>query len=350
MTEPTLDKIETVQTTEAAVPGDDTVFVAAHGGGKVGWYGPVSTNVGRMVEMMAASAVGTPIANHQGQGQRLREAMSDERWRLCHWAAGAVDCAVWDLHGRLVGQPVAELLAPCSARGPVPAYHSWLGMDLASVQAREALEQFAEEGWAFTKWGLRRRPGPTIASEVRGLVNAVAHAAQVLSGNFAVDAVGTWNPAISTAFAAEVDPSTLLWLEDPLPDHDVPVYRSLTSAGLPLALGERLMPGEDLPHLFGQAQPTALTIDVVGCGGLTRAAEITRAAHEAGIPLYPHGRSLVPGIHLASAFPDVVPAVEYRRQWEPRRQQLYIEPQTPEHGSLPPPASAGLGTEPRRSK
>ncbi len=53
---------------------------------------------------------------------------------------------------------------------------------------------------------------------------------------------------------------------------------------------------------------------------------LLRVAHPLGIPIYPHGRSLLPGLHLAAAFPDAVPAVEYRLQWEPRRQCLYNTP------------------------
>jgi L-alanine-DL-glutamate epimerase-like enolase superfamily enzyme len=349
MTDPALVKTEVVHTTEAACPGDDTAFVAVYGGGDVGWYGPVSEGVSRTVEVIAAAVAGTPVSDHCGLVQRLCTAAGGvRRGPLEQWAVGAVDCAVWDLHGRLLGKPVAELLSQPCTRTQIPAYASWLRMDLASSQAPEVLAEVAEEGWAFTKWGLRRQPGPTIASEVRDLVAAVQRTAQHTGTGFAVDAVGTWSPQLSSAFAVEVDASTLLWLEDPLPEHDLPVYGRLASTGLPLALGERLMPEEDLPRLLGQIRPAALTIDVVGCGGLTPAVEIASMAQKAGIPLYPHGRSLVPGIHLAAAFPDAVPAVEYRRQWEPRRQQLYNEPWTPEHGAFPSPASAGLGAEPRR--
>ena len=348
MTPPVLDEIRTVRIAEAVRPGDDTVFVAAHGGGLIGWYGPVSTEVGRAVDVISPAAVGVLVSDHRGLGRRLRAAVRDGSGRLGQWAAGSVDCAVWDLHGLLAGKPVADLLTPDRAHVPVPVYSSWLRMDLSNPESPDVLAQVAEEGWAFTKWGLRRQQGPTIASEVRDLVAALQRAAQALGTGFAADAVGTWNPRLSTVFAAEVDDSTLLWLEDPLPEHDLRIYRKLASTSLPLALGEMLMPEEDLLRLVDQAQPAALTIDVVGCGGLTHAVEITSTARNAGIPVYPHGRSLVPGIHLAAAFPDAVPAVEYRRQWEPRRQQVYREPWTPNRGNFLPPTSAGLGTEPRR--
>jgi L-alanine-DL-glutamate epimerase-like enolase superfamily enzyme len=181
------------------------------------------------------------------------------------------------------------------------------------------------------------------------LADAVHRAAQILGEGFAVDAVGTWDRRLTTSFAGHLREPVPRWLEDPLASHDVPQYR-LLAAQLPIAVGERLRLDEDPAALLSDIRPAALTIDVVGCGGLTRAVQITAAARQHGVPVYPHGRSMVPGIHLAAAFPASIPAVEYRCRWEPRRQLLYRQPWTPDRGFLPAPASAGLGTEPRRSR
>lgn len=81
--------------------------------------------------------------------------------------------------------------------------------------------------------------------------------------------------------------------------------------------------------------------------GLTRAIELTTAASAASIPVFPHGRSLVPAIHLAAAFPHTVGALEYRLQWEPQRQQSYVRPCLPRHGEITISGAPGLGTTPR---
>jgi L-alanine-DL-glutamate epimerase-like enolase superfamily enzyme len=178
------------------------------------------------------------------------------------------------------------------------------------------------------------------------LAQAVHRAAGSTATPLAVDAVGTWTPALTLGFAHRVDPGALIWLEDPLPRHDVDLYRQV-AARLPIAWGERLRLGEHPAPLMAAARPVALTLDVVGCGGLTRAAEIVAAARARGVPVYPHGRSLIPGMHLAAAFPATVPAVEFRLQWEPARQLLYAQPCLPEHGLLTLPDTPGLGTTPR---
>jgi L-alanine-DL-glutamate epimerase-like enolase superfamily enzyme len=343
---PRLDAITTVQPHPPAHPGDDSVFVAARSGSTFGWYGPVGTGIGQLVGTVAAAVVGCPVTDHHRVQQLL---LRRAQGRSGRWAAGAVDCAVWDLHGRLAGAPVAALLAPAQSLAAVPAYASWLRQDLRDASTYDLVAKVAEEGWAFTKWGLRAPAGCSSDSAIGQLVDAAARAAAAFDGigvGFAADAVGTWTAHISAGFAERVEAPCLMWLEDPLPEH-APAYRHLTAGGLPVAIGERLLPGEDVARLLATVRPAAFTVDVAGCGGLTRALELTAIARRAGIPVYPHGRSLAPGIHLAAAFPQAVPAVEYRLQWEPVRQRLCRTPVTPTHGTLPPPAEAGLGTQPR---
>jgi L-alanine-DL-glutamate epimerase-like enolase superfamily enzyme len=346
MTDPLIDKVETVPVSGATETGDDTVFVAVHGAGQTGWYGPVSPGVGRAVETIGPAALGAALFDHRGLRPRLRAASPG----ISDWAVGAIDCAAWDLHGCLTGRPVAELLGTERRVPAVPAYSSWLRLDLSDTANHSVLAQVLDEEWAFTKWGLRRRPGTSPAAEAEDLAAALARASAVIQAPFAVDAVGTWGPQLTSAVATLVDQPNLLWLEDPLPRHDLRVYNRLAATGVPVAVGERLQPDEDLGALLELARPAALTIDVVGCGGLTRAVEITTVSRRAGVPVHPHGRSMVPGIHLAAAFPDTVRAVEYRRQWEPRRQLLYAEPWTPANGGFPAPEAPGLGARPRRTR
>lgn len=334
-----------------ALAGDDTVFVEVRGGGESGWYGPVSQAVGRGAAALFPAAEGMPVTDHRGLHARLSAAAGELAEGMAGWAVGAVDCAVWDLHGQIAGRPVAELLAPVTVRGPVPAYLSWLRMDLRAPAAATVLASAAAEGWALTKWGLRHRDSDAAASAEAGrMIEAIGRAAEILGPRFAVDAVGTWNADLAGEIAGRLQQPLPLWLEDPLPEHNIEAYRRLSCSGLPLALGERMGLGADLPRLLDEARPAALIVDAVGCGGLTRACELVATTRQAGVPVYPHGRSMVPGIHLAAAFPDCVAAVEFRRQWEPRRQRTLAEPWLPEHGFLPAPLSAGLGARPRRDR
>jgi L-alanine-DL-glutamate epimerase-like enolase superfamily enzyme len=338
-----VDRIEVV--TVAGFESCDRVFVAARAAGRTGWYGPVAEAYGRAAEKLAPTVTGQPITDHSRLCGILRGAC-DPSDKASSWAVGAIDCAVWDLHGRLAGVPVAGLLAGCPASA-VSAYASWLRLDLIDPGNMDAVAATAAHPWRFTKWGLHLDDPDAASVGATGLAAATGRSARHAGGPVALDALGSWTPRLVEAFAEHVDPSALMWLEDPLPRHNLEQYRVLTATGLPIAVGERLLVGEDAARLLDVVRPAAFTLDVVGCGGLTRAIDLVAVARSAGVPVYPHGRSLVPAVHLAAAFPDAVVAVEYQLQWEPVRRSLYAESWLPQFGRLGVPASLGLGATPR---
>lgn len=328
-----IQRIDVIDVTGQAPPDAvDVMFAAVRTSEGTGWYGPVTRQVGHRVRDLA------PLILELGAPGMVPCEAGDG---VTSWALGTVDCALWDLRGQAAGRPVADLLAPSRLAAPVRAYASCLTCQLTDPLATEAVTGAAQHAWAFTKWGLRAEPGVT----AKRMAEAVTHAAAAAGQPVAVDAVGTWEPGLYAAFARLADPAALIWLEDPLPVAGSHCRRPLT-AGVPIAVGERLALGEDLSALLGPTAPAALCIDVVGCGGLTRALSICRKAQKLGVPVYPHGRSLVPGTHLAAAFPDMVPAVEYRLRWEPARQELLARPIRPDAGFIPPHQAAGLGTTP----
>ncbi|RRR80828.1 hypothetical protein EHS43_20405 [Streptomyces sp. RP5T] len=236
-----IDRIEVVDVRDAEPVGDDTVFVALHAAGETGWYGPVSDIIASYVDkLLPPTVIGADAADHQALRRRLMGsavACPDPR---ASWAMGAIDCAAWDLHGRLDGRPVADLLTHEAAHRSVPVYASWLTQELTGPVESDLLREVLAGGWAFTKWGLRCRSPRDATGAARALARAVDHAARETGSQIAADAVGTWTPALALAFAELVDPSVLVWLEDPLPLHDLRVYGQLASTPVPVAIGERL--------------------------------------------------------------------------------------------------------------
>ncbi|MFD3334713.1 enolase C-terminal domain-like protein [Streptomyces sp. NPDC058700] len=329
-----IDSFDFADLADHAGPGDDTVFVAVRSGRAAGWYGPLAEPIARAVRGLAPILVGADATDHEGLQDRLVQ--SAPRSRAGSWAVGALDCAVWDLHAQAEGCPAAGLLTPKPLQHRITAYSSWLTRDLSHPATVDLIAEVSAEGWPFTKWGLRDHPGAS-GGGLAAALHAVATGEPV-----AVDAVGTWPPALAAEFAAAADPSALVWLEDPAPTHDPRAYQHLRT--FPLAVGERLTLADDAPAVLAEIRPAALTLDVVGCGGLTAARRILARTTT---PVFPHGRSLQPGLHLAAAHPNRVLAVEYRQQWEPGRQHLYAHPVEPDRGHLTLPTATGLGATPR---
>jgi len=338
----TIDVVQVVAT--EAGPGDDTWFVALCGAGKTGWYGPVNAETAKYVrERLARVVTGEPADDHRRLHAALCEATLADTTAAASWAVGALDCAAWDLHAQVARQPVAQLLA-ASPQFVVPLYASWLGLDLSLPTAAAEAKRVGDGEWLYTKWGLRSGAGKGRIVEAARLAATTQAVAATLGVAAAFDAVSTWDARLADLVAQRLDRAEVLWLEDPLPTYDLEAHRVLAGR-VPLAIGERLLLHGDGEALIG-LRPRALTLDVVACGGITRAVDLVTAAHARGVVVYPHGRSFVPAVHLAAAFPEAIPAIEYRLQWEPIRQRKYACPWQPAQGVITVPSSPGLGATP----
>jgi L-alanine-DL-glutamate epimerase-like enolase superfamily enzyme len=345
-----IEKVDIIDCSDLVQTGDDTHLVAVQSAGLTGWYGPVSGAVASLVERcIGPLAIGRRVADHAALLVRIRRAFSSHPGPLTSWAVGALDCAVWDLHGRAVRQPVAALLGPMPPRNEVDGYASWLQLDIGDAANASLIQRVADQGWRFTKWGLRADPQRGADVEAERLAMHIRQASSATGARVAFDALWSWPMPVAAKLAEIVDVAALVWIEEPLAVHNHPNYADVLAEAMPLALGERVALGDDPTQLLSLSGLRAFIPDVVGCGGLTAALDLVRWAKVAGVPIYPHGRSLVPAVHLAAAFPDEVVAVEYQVQWEPRRQRLFTEPIAHSAGVVHVPQGPGLGPVPRRS-
>ncbi|GAA2930983.1 MULTISPECIES: enolase C-terminal domain-like protein [Streptomyces] len=323
--------------------GDSRYAVVVEAAGVTGAFGPVDELPAALVATsLGQVAVKHLVADHEGLLRRLFTVLGPHGAGLGRWAVGALDCAVWDLHGRLAGRAVAALLSDRPA-ARVPVYASWLSLDLLSGPAVDAVKRTVGEGFAFTKWSLKGGDDAHKIAAVAGQVAAWA------GQRVAVDALGTWDHALAAEIAPLLSADAVLWVEDPLPRTDRAAYTELRerAATLPVAFGERVPHAEEAAALLEHCQPTAFTYDVAWCGGITEARTWLAAAYDAAVPVHLHGRAFLPAVHLAAAFPHVVAAVEYQVVWEPRRQRALDDTLEPDDGHVLLPGGPGLGLEVR---
>jgi L-alanine-DL-glutamate epimerase-like enolase superfamily enzyme len=321
--------------------GDSRHAVVVEAAGLTGSFGPVDELPAALVAAgLGSRAVGLRVADHDGLVARLLARVGQHGAGLGRWAMGAVDCAVWDLHGKLTGLPVAALLTEAPA-AQVPVYGSWLSLDLESEQAAGAVRRTADQGFAFTKWALRRGRSLARMAETAGLAASWAQAP------VAVDALGTWDLDAAAETACLLAPGAVRWVEDPLPRTERAAYSELRAkSALPVAFGERLSDADSARELL-DLQPAAFTFDVVWCGGITEARTWMTLAEQAGVPVHLHGRAFLPALHVAAAFPEVAGPVEYQLAWEPRRQHALSGTVLPVSGRAGLPDRPGLGLEVR---
>lgn len=298
----------------------------------------------------------------EGLWQRMYtgSAMNGRRGAVIH-ALGALDIALHDLRGKILGQPCYQLLSDRPPRPVVP---------YASLQPETSdFDTYLESmvTWALTAHSRGFRAAKVEATlsgpyAHKGMRESQARATEVLSAvRAAVGPHFTLMCDVQYAFPdaaaclkviegwADLD---LFFLETPLPSDDLDGYAKLAeSAPMPIAAGEWLATRFECLDLMDRGKVAVIQPDIGRVGGLTEAVRVTDLAAERNVTVVPHlwktGLSIAAAVHLASVTPHC-PYVEFLPadlSESALRKELAVG--TPEiaDGVLLPTTAPGLGVE-----
>jgi L-alanine-DL-glutamate epimerase-like enolase superfamily enzyme len=262
-------------------------------------------------------------------------------------AISGIDIALWDLFGKVTGQPVSRLLGG-RHREKIKPYGSLLMTEPDGMAAR--LEPALARGFRAFKigWGpFGRRDRKTDEAIVRAARAAIGPDAELM-----VDAGGSdaywphgYKWAIETArMLADYD---VAWFEEALRPDDLEGYVRLTEhAPVPIAGGEVLTRRQSFLPWIERRAVDYLQPDVTKVGGLTEEHRIAQYADDHSILFVPHGWNTAVGL---AADLQLVAAAGNARWVEYITPAPYIEdlcetpPQLDEQGMLAIPDGPGLG-------
>lgn len=304
----------------------DLTIVDEHG--RQGRYGTFSSVVLQIIRLQIAPALARPFTFSPGVAEQvpaLGRHRSGSHYRI---AMSVVDLALWDL---LFGRFAAPDGQALSAGTTFAAYASALGFDVHHSVAPSLSAWLSAEGYGQQKWRLSgelSRVSDDLA-RIAEIATAAGGAHRVL-----VDGVAGWPAEYAGVVVPELAGLGIGWIEEPVAG-GVDRLASLTGPRVRLGWGE---------HAYDFAvQQAALATGVVDvwqpdvgwCGGLSAAVSATRIARRRGIPVYPHGGSLIAGCALAAwCGSEAVPAVEYHLTQEPERQRFARRPLAPVSGRI----------------
>lgn len=260
-------------------------------------------------------------------------------------AISAVDCALWDLRGKAAAEPVYRLLGgPTRAR--VACYASMLGHSLDLGQVRERARWAVAQGYQAQKWFFRHGPADGLAGLERNLAlartvrDAVGPAIEIMFDCFMGGDVG-W----ATRLAHGLEEIRPLWLEEPVPPDRISDFVAIRRAArVPIATGEHEYTRWGFLTLLQADAIDVIQADPDWCGGISELVKIGVLASAFGRPVVPHGHSLLPALHvIASQAPATFPMAEYLLLAQPGKQHFHRDFLRPDSGSLPLPATPGLG-------
>jgi L-alanine-DL-glutamate epimerase-like enolase superfamily enzyme len=262
-------------------------------------------------------------------------------------AISAVDCALWDLRGKLLGLPIYQLLGG-PTRQRVDCYASMLGhsLDLGLVRARA--QAIVEQGYKGQKWFFRYGPSDGLegmaknVALVRTVREAVGPNVEIMFDCF-MGGDATYIIQLLERIA-EYAPR---WLEEPVPPDRIGDYVAIKrSTRVPIAAGEHEYTRWGFLQLLQVDALDVLQADPDWCGGISELVKICTLASAFGRPVFPHGHSIYPALHvIAAQSPAVCPMAEFLLRPQAAKQALHTRQAWPVNGSIALPDAPGLGIE-----
>lgn len=282
--------------------------------------------------------------------EKLRQAMFWQgRGGAVEHAISGLDIALWDLMGKICGQPVSRLLGGCY-RQRIKPYGSILFDE--PERLRETLQQTVSRGFRAIKLGWRpfgRRDGRTDELLVKTARDTVGPNVELM-----VDAGGSeqfWPHGVSWAreTAKMLGDYGVVWFEEALKPDDVEGFRELKQhSPVLIATGEVLTRRQSFqPFITGRALDI-IQPDLTKCGGLSEGRRLGWMAYDHGVLLVPHGWNTGVGVAADLALSAALPVarwVEYQ-VGVPYIEELLSPPfRLDEEGMLRVPTGPGLGIE-----
>jgi galactonate dehydratase len=295
--------------------------------------------------------------------------------------SSAFDVALWDLFGKVVDQPIYQLLGG-KCRDRIRVYNTCAGYRYVRARPTQRLED----------WGLENKGGPY--EDLDGFLNRADELAESLLSegyrgmkiwpfDFAAEAsngtdistedlkkavqpfekirkrVGDridihvelhsmWQLPAAIKIARALEPFDPYWFEDPIKMSNLDAIRRFReSTRVWVTASETLATRWAFRELFEKGATSVAMLDIGWCGGLSEAKKIATMAECHELPVAPHDCTgpglLTASVHLCMASPNALVQEVVRAFYFGWYQELVENLPTLKDGYIEPPEGPGLG-------
>jgi L-alanine-DL-glutamate epimerase-like enolase superfamily enzyme len=329
--------------------------------GAVGWgeaisqYGPASLATKTLVEQAFAPRL---VGQDPLQVEQLwRDMCSSAFWfgveGIAAFAISAIDMALWDLKGKLLGQPVAALLGGIERR-EVPAMASFI-FDMEDLDW--TLAEFGwmrDQGYKIVKAGWGMHPGAVFGMDREQDIQYVREVRNVIGPDLGLvvdtpGARGIWDVATAIRRFRELEEFDLRWIEQPLRPADLAGHRRLRAAvATPIGTGEDEWSPETYKHVIDSEGVDVLQLDPGRCLGITGSFETIKMIEAAQLTYSAHTWSgalnTAASLHLIAISP-AGDTLDFKPHESPMQHELVANPWEQRDGMLAIRDEPGLGVE-----
>lgn len=320
----------------------DSMFVRVRTDqGVDGWgegWGHVAcpTTLAALTSLVGPAFIGRDVQDRAGLMSEMQHRFHIHgRTGPVNYALSAIEIALWDIAGKLAGQPVATLLG--GAPRELDAYASLLRYSEPTLVAA-AVERALAQGFRHIKLHEERLDAVRAARQAAGE-----------STWLALDTNCPWSVSQAIEQARALEPLRLAWLEEPVwpPEDHRGLARVRASTTLPVAAGENAMSVHELVQMFEAGSIDICQPSVIKFGGIAAVAQAVALARGHSVDYVPHcfyfGPGYLASLHLCAAF---APGVPFELFFGDLEASPYHDAVRAKDGRLAVPSGPGLGLEP----
>lgn len=337
---------------EVGVKGGIIVAVSTDEGyvgyGEAGFSSQYFSTVGPIInDQLGPMLVGQDPTNIQELWQQMLDATHMwGRRGIETYALSGIDIALWDLLGKVSGQPVYRLLGAAKSR--VRAYFA------PSLKPTNEIVTEAQRAVADGYTAMKLRA----TADLRHSVDMVAQVREAVGPDvdIMVDANMSYDRRGALRLAHELEDLGVAWLEEPILSRSLSQYVDdhtwlADRVSLNLAGGESLLTRFEYIDLLARRTFDVLQPDCTSVGGISEAKRVADMASAWNLQCVPHiacssgtAIALAAGLHLILACSNA-PLIEVDAYGGPGWEGLLINPLVVKDGYVEATEAPGLGVE-----
>ncbi|MBX2872175.1 MAG: mandelate racemase/muconate lactonizing enzyme family protein [Saprospiraceae bacterium] len=324
--------------------------------GLCGWgegYGPATIIEAGIKHLVPLLIDRNPLEQETLWFDMYRKTLDFARRGVLAASISALDIALWDLKGKILGQSVSVLLGGRHRERVMP-----YATGLYFSDSHQLAEDLAKEASTYVKQGfkaIKMKVGFSIAADLEN-VKAV-RAVIGKECKLMVDSNHAYSLREAAELARLIEPYDISWFEEPISPEFYDQYRQLRSkTSIPIAGGECEYLRYGHHQLLKNDCVDILQIDICSAGGLTEAKRIAALASTYGTEIIPHTWGTGIAFHAAMHFItnlEPIPGrlyppefyIEYDRTENGIREALTHPSIKMEDGYIKVPRTPGLGIQ-----
>jgi len=327
--------------------------------GAVGW--------GECISQFPEPSLATKVIIEQGfapllVGQSALEVearwqqMIDRVWwygpqGIAAFAISAVDMALWDVKGKLLNQPLCNLIGGRLRDQVVAMASIHLDMDNLDWSVQEFI-WFKEQGYNIVKGGWGTRPQSVFGTNAKRDLELTRRIREAIGMDLelVLDVLGArvrWDVHTAIERLRQLEPYRLLWIEEPLHPQDYPAHAFLRSqVATRIGTGEQEWNVDGYRRLIAGGGVDVIQIDPGRIHGITGCVKVVKLVEAANLKFSAHTWSsalnTAASVHLLAAS-RAGWCMDFKPHESPMQHELVTDPLIQKGGFLDVRDRPGLG-------